>query len=132
MNSEYRGSGRILTVNGGSSSLKLALFGADSLDRQGSKVVERLGQGDLAGASDAALDAWASEGLLGRLSGVGHRIVQGGPRLLAHVRVTDDVLDELRKNQPLDPEHLPGEIALMEKMAARFPSVPQVACFDSA
>ena len=133
--------------------MKLALFDTASLDRRVSGVVERIGQAgtelvvrragsaetrtaispkDLGQSFDAILDAWAVERLLRDLSGVGHRIVQGGPRLLAHARVDDEILDELRENQSLDPEHLPGEIALMERMARRFPGLPQVACFDSA
>jgi acetate kinase len=153
MTSESLGADHILTVNGGSSSLKLALFDAESLERRASGVVERIGQAgtelvvrppgsaerrtairveDLARASDAVLDAFAGEGLLRGLSGVGHRIVQGGTRLLEHTRVTDAILAELRQNQSLDPEHLPGEIALVEGMARRLPGVPQVACFDAA
>src|SRR6516162_1847672 len=153
MTSNSPGSSSILTINGGSSSLKLALFDTASLDRRVSGVVERIGQvgtelvvrragsaetrtaistKDLGQAFDAILDAWVAEELLRGLSGVGHRIVQGGPRLLAHARVDDEILDELRENQSLDPEHLPGEIALMERMASRFPGLPQVACFDSA
>ena len=133
--------------------MKLALFDTASLDRRVSGLVERIGQAgtelvvrragsaetrtaispkDLGQSFDAILDAWAVERLLRDLSGVGHRIVQGGPRLLAHARVDDEILDELRENQSLDPEHLPGEIALMERMARRFPGLPQVACFDSA
>lgn len=144
---------RILTVNGGSSSLKLALFDEEALDRRAAGVVERIDQADTelvlrcagvpeerrrlrardpAQAADAILDAWADRGLLRALSGIGHRIVQGGLRLRAHVRVTDELLDELRRNKPLDPEHLPGEIALIEMMGRRAAGVPQVACLDTA
>jgi len=147
------GTRAILTVNGGSSSLKLALFDAETLDRRASGVVERIGlpgtelvirragaveqrssvsARDPVQAADAILKGWAYQESPNGLSGIGHRIVQGGPRLLAHVRVTDALLDELQENQSLDPEHLPGEIALIEEMRRRFPEVPQVACFDSA
>ena len=143
---------QILTVNGGSSSVKLALFDVDTLERRASGAVERIGVSgtelvlrrpgspeqrrataapDLAQAAETILECWAQELSTGLL-GIGHRIVQGGMRLLAHARVTGGVLDELRENQPLDPEHLPGEIALVEAMARRFPGVPEVACFDSA
>jgi acetate kinase len=42
------------------------------------------------------------------------------------------MVDELRKISPLDPDHLPGEIALIEAFEAAFPGVTQVACFDTA
>src|SRR5215831_7860666 len=153
MTAETSGASRILTINGGSSSVKLALFDAEKLDRPASGSVERIGQAgterilrrsgapesrapidarNVAQAADAILDAWAKEELLCGLSGIGHRIVQGGPHLLAHARVTEGLLEELRSHQPLDPEHLPGEIVLIEAMARRVPGVPQVACFDSA
>ena len=42
------------------------------------------------------------------------------------------MLEQLRRIAPLDPEHLPGEIALIEAIARAVPGVPQVACFDTA
>jgi acetate kinase len=42
------------------------------------------------------------------------------------------MLDELRRISPFDPDHLPGEIALIEAFAQAFPAIPQVACFDTA
>jgi acetate kinase len=45
--------------------------------------------------------------------------------------VTSQMLDQLRQISPLDPEHLPGEIALIETFASAIPGVPQVACFDT-
>jgi acetate kinase len=43
-----------------------------------------------------------------------------------------EVVDELRRNSPLDPDHLPAEITLIEAFVRRFPGLPQVACFDTA
>ena len=62
---------------------------------------------------------------------IGHRIVHGGPKYLEHVSITPEVIGELRKIAPIDPDHLPGEIALIEALAKCFPGVPQVACFDT-
>ena len=42
------------------------------------------------------------------------------------------MLDQLRRIAPLDPEHLPGEIALIEAITSAIPGLPQVACFDTA
>jgi acetate kinase len=46
--------------------------------------------------------------------------------------VTQGLLDELHRLGPYDPEHLPGEIALVEAIRDRHPKLPQVACFDTA
>src|SRR5262249_56409054 len=62
----------------------------------------------------------------------GHRIVHGGPRYLESSKITSELLAELRRISPFDPEHLPAEIMLIEALAHRFPDVPQVACFDTA
>src|SRR3989441_12603778 len=48
------------------------------------------------------------------------------------MRVDEAVLQELRRISPFAPNHLPDAIALMEIFAARFPEVPQIACFDTA
>ena len=60
-----------------------------------------------------------------------HRIVHG----MTHnepERVTPELLDELRRITPYDPEHLPLEIELIEAFLNRHPALPQVACFDTA
>jgi acetate kinase len=108
----------ILALNAGSSSLKYALFDP-----------ERVASGKIEGAGslDAVLAA------IGRApEAVGHRIVHGGPRYLAPTRVTPELLAELKRISPFDPEHLPAEIALIEAVERRFPGLPQVACFDTA
>ncbi len=46
--------------------------------------------------------------------------------------VTLALIDELRRMSPYDPEHLPGEIAMIEAVRERYPKLPQVACFDTA
>ena len=70
--------------------------------------------------------------LLGQIAVVGHRVVYGGPRLVQSQVVADDVLAELRRVQPLDPDHLPREIALIEMLHRQLAPVPQVAVFDTA
>ena len=83
-------------------------------------------------AADELLAALRSGGVLGALAGIGHRVVHGGPRLDRPCRISQDVLDELRRTVPYDPEHLPTEIALIESLARALPGLPQVACFDTA
>src|SRR5207244_13560043 len=63
---------------------------------------------------------------------VGHRVVHGGPRYREPQRVDGAMLEELRRISSFAPTHLPATIALMEIFAARFPEVPQIACFDTA
>jgi acetate kinase len=62
---------------------------------------------------------------------VGHRVVHG----MTHSepeQVTPDLMDELHRNTPYDPDHLPREIELIEAFRQRHPTLPQVACFDTA
>lgn len=146
---------RILTVNGGSSSIKFALFEArDALLRILDGAIERIGVSEstlrVRGLAPAdrfsrpveAPDHAAAVGILmdwveeriGRdaLTAVGHRMVHGGPTYCEPRRITAAVLEDLRRLSPLDPEHLPGEILLAETFCRRFGDVPQVACFDTA
>jgi acetate kinase len=146
---------RILTVNGGSSSIKFALFeGGDPLRRILEGSVERIGlpeatlrvkglnQADNFSRPLAAPDHTAAVGALmdwieqrlGRLTltAVGHRVVHGGPKYSAPQLITKEMVEELRQLTPFDPEHLPEEILLTEAFHRRFPELPQVACFDTA
>ena len=146
---------RILTINGGSSSIKFALFeSGDSLRRVLEGRVERIGLPEAAlrvkGLSQAdnfsrplaapdhtaavgALMDWIEE-RLGRvaLTAVGHRVVHGGPKYSEPQLITREMVRELRQITPFDPEHLPEEILLTEAFHRRFPELPQVACFDTA
>jgi acetate kinase len=145
----------ILTINGGSSSIKLALFEmGDSLRRILEGGIERIGLPEaclrVKGVSPAGnvtrfvtapdyrvavgvLLDWIEE-CLGRdaLTAVGHRVVHGGPMYSKPQRITAELVEALRRLSPFDPEHLPGEILLIEAFQRQFPDLPQVACFDTA
>ncbi|MGB8215460.1 MAG: acetate/propionate family kinase [Anaerolineales bacterium] len=146
---------RILTVNGGSSSIKFALFEAgDSLQRILEGTIERIGLPNASfivkGSTEAenftrsvtAANHTESVGLLmdwieeriqrGELSAVGHRVVHGGPKYSEPQRITPEMVAELHQLQPFDPDHLPEEILLTEAFHHRFPNLVQVACFDTA
>jgi acetate kinase len=146
---------RILTINGGSSSIKFALFEAgDSLRRILGGGIERIGlpeatlrvkgvnQADNFSRPVTAPDHTVAVGALmdwieqriGRdaLTAVGHRVVHGGPKYHDPVLITKEMVEELRQLKPFDPEHLPEEIQLTEAFHRRFPDLPQVACFDTA
>jgi acetate kinase len=139
----------ILAVNGGSSSLKFAVRAADpphalrfsgNIDRIGSSrphlafrgTAREVDARDLPAAGDRVLELLAETAGDGAIRAVGHRIVHGGPGHVAPERVTQALLDDLRGMSPFDPEHLPAEIALVERFRERLGDVPQVACFDTA
>ncbi len=116
----------ILTVNGGSSGIKVASFAAEQPLRLALSET-------FARTAGAALMAWVEDHERdGGLIAVGHRVVHGGPKYHEPQRVAPDLLAELRRLIPLDPAHLPEEISLMEALQRRFPRLPQVACFDTA
>ena len=147
--------GFILTINGGSSSLKCSLFQiGPPLTPVVSCLADRIGFPDATltltdGASGTSerrtiqvahhkdsvdpLIAWLEEKItIGDLVAIGHRVVHGGHRYSEPQRITAEVIDELRRLSPYDPEHLPVEIELIETLGRRFPAIPQVACFDTA
>ena len=62
---------------------------------------------------------------------VGHRVVHGMQHTAPEL-VTQELLDELHRISPCDPDHLPSEIELIEVFRQRHPKLPQVACFDTA
>jgi acetate kinase len=68
----------------------------------------------------------------GRVVGVGHRVVHGGPRYNRPTVVTREILSELRELTPLAPLHQPHNLAPIETIFDRMPDVPQVACFDTS
>ncbi|HLK37330.1 MAG TPA: acetate/propionate family kinase [Polyangiaceae bacterium] len=127
--------GFVLTLNAGSSSLKFALFGRVAPPRRVvSGSIEGVGaHGRRAlSALDDVISRLEPHGGLAGVAAVGHRIVHGGARLDRSCRVTLDVLAELRRLSPIDPNHLPAELALVDAIRARAPNLRQVACFDTA
>jgi acetate kinase len=146
---------RVLCLNSGSSSLKLALYelaagreqrlatgavaplGTDPgrlwvRDGAGSPLAEASGTfADARAAVESALDAVARLDLPPP-NAVGHRVVHGGPDHVAPERVGAALVASLRRLVPLAPLHLPAAIDGIEAVAAHFPGLPQVACFDTA
>lgn len=145
----------LLTINGGSSSIKFALFQVrPSLHRTLAGQINGIGlpEGRFSVKSDdeaesfsrpiaapaheaavAQLMDWVEQRFSrGTLAAVGHRVVHGGPNFWRPQRITPEMMAELRALSPFDPEHLPEEILLTEAFHRRFPNLPQIACFDTA
>jgi acetate kinase len=150
----------VLTINGGSSSIKFAIFEAGgspqrilegAIDRIGwpeaTFRVKALDQSNnfsrpvtgpdhtaAVGAVEAvgALMDWIEErDGNNALAAVGHRVVQGGPKYYKAQRITAEMVVELHRLSAFDPDHMPEELLLTEAFHRRFPDVPQVACFDT-
>lgn len=66
-----------------------------------------------------------------RVTAVGHRIVHG----MAHTapqRITKQLLSDLRRITPFDPEHMLREVHLIDAIQQQHPNMMQIACFDTA
>ncbi len=63
---------------------------------------------------------------------VAHRVVHGGSKYGAPVRIDAAVLADLREYIPLAPLHQPYALHAIEVLLAELPQVPQLACFDTA
>src|SRR5262249_29360690 len=74
----------------------------------------------------------ALEGKLGEADAVGHRIVHGGERFRAAVRVDATVERALRRLSDLAPLHQPKSLAALDAVSRGLPAVSAVACFDTA
>ena len=66
------------------------------------------------------------------IAAIAHRVVHGGPNYDQPQLVTPELLTELRRIGPFDPDHFPAQIDLISVFAKHRPRVPQVACFDTA
>ena len=145
----------MLAVNAGSSSIRFALYDvSEALLRRLSGKIERIGLPDTAftvndptrvraqsraidasdhsGATSALIDWLEEASLLSAIKAVGHRVVRGGARYSAPARVEYELLQALRAISAYSPEHLSGQIELIERFRQRLPDIPQVVCFDTA
>jgi acetate kinase len=144
----------ILTINGGSSSIKFGLYEAvKPLKRGLCGTVDRIGlrgtnltfkepmmkqpasfkltAADHKSAANALIDWLERQIDFKSVTGVGHRVVHGMKHTEPEI-VTRKLLKELYRISPNDPDHLPREIELIETFRERHPKLPQVACFDTA
>ena len=148
----------ILVVNAGSSSVKFQVFGLDGegrlrreikgqMDGIGSRPRLRAtgaGGGTLADraypiesvpdvpAALALAGSWLRDELQLSPLAVGHRVVHGGPDYDRAVLIDHGVIARLERFTALAPLHQPHNLAPIRSVAANFPALPQVACFDTA
>lgn len=148
----------VLVVNAGSSSVKFQIFAvaeSDALTRrfkgqvdgigtrprlrasgaEGATLVDRTYGADEVADVPAALSiasAWLREDHAIDPVAVGHRVVHGGPDYDRAVLVDDGVIERLERYVSLAPLHQPHNLAPIRSIRARFPELPQVACFDTA
>ena len=117
----------VLVVNCGSSSVKLDIVDAESGVRRGRERIERVDGGHGVAICEALerlpLDA---------VGAVGHRVVHGGARFTAPVRIDDDVVAAIEALVPLAPLHNPANLAGIRAAVAELPELPHVAVFDTA
>jgi acetate kinase len=148
------GDSHILTINGGSSSIKFALYAAvEPLKRGLYGTVDRIGlsgtnltfhdadgkpqasreliAADHKSAANSLLDWLETQLDFTAVKAVGHRVVHGMKHTEPEI-VTPELLAELHRISPYDPDHLPREIELIEAFRQRHPKLPQAACFDTA
>ena len=145
----------VLALNSGSSSLKFGLY------RVHASTTRRLivGEAESIGTEAAVFHAEGSTGTsllrenaalpsqkdavirIARLltdlkmpapQSIGHRIVHGGPKLRRHCIIDGSVLDELNAAVVFAPLHMPSALAVIRFAKAHFPTLPQVACFDTS
>lgn len=145
----------ILTINTGSSSLKLGIFVQKNDDEapllealidgfgtpnvqvavrdEARNTVHSAQLGNLT-KEDALreVNAWLSANMKEELVAVGHRVVHGGPGLTSHQKITPQLLGKLRGAVHFAPLHIPVALALIEAAQRIYPKVDDYACFDTA
>ncbi|WP_412499699.1 acetate kinase [Shewanella chilikensis] len=145
----------VLVLNCGSSSLKFAVMDALTGDDQISGLAECFGlensrikwkhNGE---KHEAALGAFTAHReavefivnqilaplpeLASQILAVGHRIVHGGEKFTRSVIIDDQVIKGIEDCASLAPLHNPAHLIGIRAAIASFPSLPQVAVFDTA
>lgn len=144
----------VLTINAGSSSIKFALykieepltklfygklervgtkntklsFSKTGINQKNSEAVAVLGHAD---AANFLIDCLEKQEDFGAVKAIGHRIVYGMKHTVPEW-ISPVLLDEFKQISSYDPEHMPGAIKLIEAFSQRYPTLAQIACFDTA
>ena len=144
----------LLTINGGSSSIKFTLYSVDTtltailsgkLTGLGASAAKLHVKNPIQASESVAdvkadnylqavslLMAWFQENVdISSLKAIGHRIVHGGHQYKKPQWVSKALLAHLNSITALDPQHLPGEIQLIEAFGQQCPELKQMVCFDT-
>ena len=137
----------ILVLNAGSSSIKFAVFDRD-LNSKISGIAEGIGGASRLKVNDVSQEipfidhksalknvmvALADAGFgIDKISAAGHRVVHGGRKLTAPMRVTPEVRAEIVNCTPLAPLHNPHNLAAIDSLAEIAPDLPQFVSFDTS
>jgi len=143
----------IFVLNSGSSSLKFGIYRRGASDEEalltgsadgigsgsgalhirssdGKTLVQREGIHETQGHALAVVAEAIREHIPGSPVVVGHRVVHGGPNLLAHQPITPQVVEQLRAATHFAPVHIPQALKLIASAQSIFPGATQFACFD--
>jgi acetate kinase len=144
----------VLAINGGSSSIKFSFYRIEETLLQlfygkienintentilsfhntitEQKGTVNVGETNYERAANFLIDWLGKQDYFASVKAIGHRIVHG----MKHTepeQITPELIDELKAISAYDPEHLPGEIRMIEIFHQRYQSLVQIACFDTA
>lgn len=120
----------LLVLNAGSSSIKYAVYDAGTLEEVSPRTTIDVPTKEEYDARFGQILSKAKD--LGRVIGIGHRVVHGGRHFSGPVILDDAALDKVRGFTTLAPLHQPFNLRGIDLARAAFANVPQVACFDTA
>ncbi len=136
-----------LAINVGSSSLKLAAFDVNSMDKifvskvlligsdNSSLIIanqsQDLGKIDFYKAFDVLIEKYFEKFGSENIQMIGHRVVFSGGLYKNHQLITPQLIDNLSQNIDFDPDHLPQSLDVIKASLDKFPTSKQIACFDS-
>ncbi len=144
-----------LTVNAGSSSLKVSVYTLETDSSPSVSVaIEGIGTFDAylipngeygqpsvltvavanhTKAAELVIKWLEAKGVdTSQIEGVGHRVVHGGERYSEAVVIDDDVVAYFDSLVPLAPNHTPVILACLKVFRDHYHTVPHIACFDTA
>ncbi len=142
----------ILIINGGSSSIRFALYAKEnelkqilsgkieriglkdaifSINQNNIKSEEKIDASNFHNATISLISWFEKQDWFKNVKAIGHRIVHGMKHTRAEI-ITDDLLIELNSISRYDPDHLPAEIDIIQSIQKNYSKLIQIACFDTA
>ena len=146
---------QILVINSGSSSIKFSFFDAEDgeprslfegevsgiggtakvkfADAEGNDLAGSAGRREMKSIVDAVavVEELVTGSRMPKVEAIGYRVVHPGAKLREHVRITDEVMEQLKEAGTFAPLHDPTAVTIIEEMRGRFPDVGHFACFDT-